>query len=69
MAIDEAKLQQLLGKMLGEVGAAMGIDPVRAARVNRIVRNSATGVQVAQCYQGQSRRLVRPLRRKQNVGG
>jgi hypothetical protein len=25
MAIDEAKLQQLLGKMLGEVGAAMGI--------------------------------------------
>jgi hypothetical protein len=25
MAVDEAKLQQLLGKMLGEVGAAMGI--------------------------------------------
>ena len=25
MAIDEAKLQQLLGKMLGEAGAAMGI--------------------------------------------
>ncbi len=25
MAIDEAKLQEILGKMLGEVGAAMGI--------------------------------------------
>jgi hypothetical protein len=25
MAIDEAKLQQLLGKMFGEVGAAMGL--------------------------------------------
>ncbi len=25
MPVDEAKLQQLLGKMLGEVGAAMGI--------------------------------------------
>src|SRR5215472_14893807 len=28
MAIDEAKLQQLLGKMLGEAGAALSIGPV-----------------------------------------
>ena len=28
MAIDEAKLQQLLGKMLGDAGAALSIGPV-----------------------------------------